>query len=209
VFPSADLGDGPDYYLGYGPFQGSIQEVRLWDVPLNAATIQAWMNQSVTTNHPSYPHLQGYWPCNEGIGLTIVDAGARGFSGQLVNGTSWTGGRRSYARAFSVTLSGLSPGTTYHFRAFAMNSGGVSYGADQVFTTLPLPRVLAIGVQSGPNFFLSFTGLANRAYVLETSTNLFQWGPLTNLSAEPDGLFEYLDTSASNFVTRFYRLRVP
>jgi len=192
----------------YGPFQGAIQEVRVWDVPLTAATIQAWRNQSVTTNHPAYSHLQGYWPCSEGTGATIADVSQRSNFGALINGTSWTGGRSSSARVFSVTLSGLSPGATYHFRAFAINSGGTAYGTDQVFTTLSLPLVLGIRVQAGPNYRLSFSGLPSQGYVLEASTNLIQWRALTNLSARTDGLFEFLDSGASNLVTRFYRLRV-
>ena len=32
-------------------------------------------------------------------------------------------------------IGGLAPATTYHFRIVAQNSGGVSYGADQTFTT--------------------------------------------------------------------------
>jgi Fibronectin type III domain len=35
----------------------------------------------------------------------------------------------------SVSLEGLSPGTTYHFRATAVNSVGETDGADQTFTT--------------------------------------------------------------------------
>jgi hypothetical protein len=41
-------------------------------------------------------------------------------------------------RAVTSTVSGLTPGTTYHFRIVAENAGGTSYGADQTFTTLPL-----------------------------------------------------------------------
>ncbi len=36
---------------------------------------------------------------------------------------------------FSQALSGLTPGTTYHFRAFATNMAGTSYGVDRTFTT--------------------------------------------------------------------------
>ncbi len=36
-------------------------------------------------------------------------------------------------------LSGLSPGTTYHFRAVAANFGGTTHGQDQTFTTPALP----------------------------------------------------------------------
>jgi Ca2+-binding RTX toxin-like protein len=36
----------------------------------------------------------------------------------------------------SVLVSGLSPGTTYHYRIAAANGAGITYGADQTFTTL-------------------------------------------------------------------------
>jgi hypothetical protein len=37
--------------------------------------------------------------------------------------------------AFSVNVSGLNPNTTYHYRVYATNSAGTSYGTDQTFTT--------------------------------------------------------------------------
>ena len=56
---------------------------------------------------------------------------------------------------------------------------------------------------------LRFSGSPGFGYVLEASTNLVNWLALTNLVARSDGLFEFLDTNATNFPTRFYRLRVP
>ncbi len=46
--------------------------------------------------------------------------------------------------SFSANVGGLSPGTTYHFRAQAVGDG-TSYGSDSVFSTLPV----AIGGSSG------------------------------------------------------------
>jgi len=39
---------------------------------------------------------------------------------------------------YSQSVTGLSPGTTYHFRAYAINSLGTSYGSDQLFTTITI-----------------------------------------------------------------------
>ena len=43
---------------------------------------------------------------------------------------------RTTGQTFAQTISGLDPGKTYHFRAFATNDAGTSYGADRTFTTL-------------------------------------------------------------------------
>ncbi|MBL7085727.1 MAG: carboxypeptidase regulatory-like domain-containing protein, partial [Candidatus Cloacimonetes bacterium] len=40
---------------------------------------------------------------------------------------------------FDKTITGLSPDTTYHFRAVAETPGGIVYGIDKTFNTLPLP----------------------------------------------------------------------
>ena len=44
------------------------------------------------------------------------------------------------ATGSEADISGLNPGTTYHFRAVATNAIGTTYGADQVFTTQARPE---------------------------------------------------------------------
>jgi hypothetical protein len=41
----------------------------------------------------------------------------------------------------SVSLAGLQPGTTYHFRVTATNFGGIAFGLDQTFTTQDIPEI--------------------------------------------------------------------
>jgi hypothetical protein len=41
--------------------------------------------------------------------------------------------------SFTSSLSGLTPSTTYYYKAYATNAGGTSYGAQQQFTTLAPP----------------------------------------------------------------------
>jgi hypothetical protein len=54
-------------------------------------------------------------------------------------------------------------------------------------------------------FQLGFSGVANNHYVLEATTNLIDWTPLsTNLAST--NLFYLMDPGASNFPYRFYRV---
>ena len=50
-------------------------------------------------------------------------------------GSSTTHTPKTSTGAFSASISELSSGTLYHFRACASNSGGTSYGEDSTFTT--------------------------------------------------------------------------
>ncbi|MBA7692905.1 hypothetical protein ES703_101478 [subsurface metagenome] len=58
---------------------------------------------------------------------------------------------RTTGQTFAQVISGLDPGQTYHFRAFATNAAGTSYGADRTFTTL----VVAPTVTTDPATALS------------------------------------------------------
>ena len=46
------------------------------------------------------------------------------------------GAGQSY-QAISRVLSGLTPGTTYHYRVVATSAGGIGVGEDMTFTTAP------------------------------------------------------------------------
>jgi len=46
---------------------------------------------------------------------------------------------RTTGQTFAQAISGLTPGTLYHFRAFATNESGTSYSADSTFTTIGIP----------------------------------------------------------------------
>ena len=50
----------------------------------------------------------------------------------------------SGVQTYGVTVQGLEPGSTYHYRLLARNSYGTSYGTDQVFTTPLYPNVTLI-----------------------------------------------------------------
>jgi hypothetical protein len=92
-------------------------------VTATAATLNGSVdpNGSATSYHFEYGTTTSY-----GSQSPAVDASA---------------GSGSSAVAVSTNLSGLSAGTTYHFRLVATNSGGTTVGSDQAFTTLMKPTV--------------------------------------------------------------------
>ena len=52
------------------------------------------------------------------------------------------------AHAVTVNLTGLISGEAYHFRPFAINFGGITYGPDSTLRTLNVPQVLTTTVSS-------------------------------------------------------------
>src|SRR6185312_12482246 len=73
--------------------------------------------------------------------------------------------------AVSAAATGLTPGTTYHYRATAANGGGTEEGEDRTFTTLPrAPAVTAVRpnagfVSGGTEVTISGTGFAEATSV--------------------------------------------
>jgi phosphodiesterase/alkaline phosphatase D-like protein len=47
-----------------------------------------------------------------------------------------------------MEIAGLTPGQTYHYRAIAINFGGISYGQDRTLSTLDVPQVLLAGASA-------------------------------------------------------------
>ncbi len=70
-------------------FPGKIDEVRIWNKALDQSTIQKWMNKKVTSSHPNYSNLKGYWRLDEGSGITVKDLSPSNNTGYFVNDPVW------------------------------------------------------------------------------------------------------------------------
>ncbi|MEM9547334.1 MAG: LamG-like jellyroll fold domain-containing protein [Bacteroidota bacterium] len=68
----ADLMFGTDINVAYD-YNGSIAEVRLWDKVLSDQEIIDYACDAVTSSHPSYSNLIGYWKMNEAQGTQVDD----------------------------------------------------------------------------------------------------------------------------------------
>ncbi|NLN47026.1 MAG: hypothetical protein GX153_10765, partial [Clostridiaceae bacterium] len=70
----------------------------------------------------------------DGLSAVTERGFAIGFNhNPTIDGSKLTAG--AGAGSFSSTVTGLTQGVTYHYRAYAINGVGVSYGADTTFTT--------------------------------------------------------------------------
>ena len=68
---------------------GALDEIRLWNATLSPSTISNWMCNEITTLHPNYNNLAGYWRLNEGVGTTTADLSLNGNNGMLLNNPVW------------------------------------------------------------------------------------------------------------------------
>ncbi len=71
------------------------------------------------------------------------------------------------ATGFTSSVNGLVQNTTYYYRAYAINSGGIGYGPQQSFTTAAIPEGLMIygnPVARGGNLHYSLKGIRPAHY---------------------------------------------
>lgn len=90
--------------------------------------------------------------------------------------------------AFSNTYDGLTPGTTYHVRAFAINNDGVAYGENRTFTTLSLPGCPIVNVTpngSGITIASPTTWVKDKVYVITGNVNV-----TSTLTIEPGAVIK-------------------
>lgn len=80
------------------------------------------------------------------------------------------------SQAWSGPLTGLAPGTLYHYRLLAANSGGTAYGLDRTFQTTTLPPTATTTPATGVTQTSALlNGTVNPNGL--TATVYFQWGP--------------------------------
>jgi hypothetical protein len=129
-----------------------------------------------------------------------------------VNGIKATMHRDGTWLAKNVPTRFTARGNTTLFNVDYLVTPDLSKGNTQQTNLLSTQANLGAGIKllnaSTPacgGFHLHLNETAGRTFVLEASTNLVEWVPiLTNSS--PDHSFDYVDTNASNFRCRFFRV---
>jgi Leucine-rich repeat (LRR) protein len=78
---------------GLGEFwEGSIDEVRIWNAVLPQSVIATWKRREVDVSHPNYINLVGYWRFNDGFPQNAKDDSPQGNTASLTNSPMWIDG---------------------------------------------------------------------------------------------------------------------
>jgi len=119
----------------------------------------------------------------------------------------------------NAVITGLSPGTTYHYQALVYDGVNVKTGGDVTITTLVIagnPSVLTgLTPFSTGAFGFSFTNVTGASFTVYASTNiafpLAQWSNLGLAVESPagSGQYQFTDPQATNNVQCFYRVTSP
>jgi len=70
------------------PMDGRVDDVRLWDTSITAATV---LSNYSTCGPVSSASIIGYWDMNEGTGSVAKDRSGNDYTATLNSGTAWTG----------------------------------------------------------------------------------------------------------------------
>jgi hypothetical protein len=162
-----------DIAVGYiNAPQVSIGGLAVTDITTTSATLNATVNPNGTAATASF---QSGATLAYGTNSTIVLNPPNGSSPQSV----------------STTLTGLTPGTTYHFRVTATNAGGTANSSDVVFTS-DAPPVLSLVHMASDNANTARAKLADTVTLSFTSNEMIQTPSVTLLGvaatvANPSG----------------------
>ena len=120
--------------------------------------------------------------------------------------------------ALTVTnlISGLLPGTLYHYRAYVTNGAGGANSPDTTVATTAItaPVLGAMSVDTNGIFQCAFTSAPGAVFEMLAATNVSlprsNWTVVGTLTENPPGQFKFVDDeSSTNEPQEFYQIRSP
>ena len=118
------------------------------------------------------------------------------------NGAFIPGGTSS-----SLVLSNVQPADAGVYDVIVSNSAGLATSASASLTVGQFTvRFLSATILTNHQVEWLFAGVPGQSYVLEASTNLADWVPVSVLAIS-NGPLPFVDSDAPNFAARFYRAR--
>ena len=132
------------------------------------------------------------------VGVTLTPSDTNATIYYTLDGSLPTTNSLQYSGAFNLTGN-----TTVTANAFETNFYN-SIAVIAQFLVQPLNFTSEVFLP-GQQFQLGFAGVSNDTYVLEASTNLINWTPISTNTASTN-FFNLCDPNATNFQNRFYRV---
>jgi fibronectin type 3 domain-containing protein len=182
-------------------FQGTMDDVRVYNRGLSVSEIAVVM--ALPLGIP-----QGVTALATNAQVSLTWTPVSGATSYHVKRSTISGTNYSILATPSVsnyTDLGVTNGTTYYYVISALNATGESANSIETNATPASPSIIlnAVSYVNG-QFSLQFAGSDTQTYVVETSTNLINWIPVsTNLPS--GGLFMFTDTNATD-PARYYRV---
>lgn len=175
------------------PLISALLLVLLPSGPATGATDPSTPPTSTTPVNPEPPKAStGTAEAISGTGATLtasITAGGAATTYRFEYGTTNTYGLTTAtatvpadatAATVKVPITGLTTGTTYHFRVVATNPAGTVQGSDRTFTTVSSPRAPTISTLSATKITASGAQLNARVNPQGQATAVrFQWGLTT------------------------------
>ena len=123
------------------------------------------------------------------------------FDGQLIF---------AYPANTNALVTGITPGVTYHYRAVGSNvMGNKVFGLDQTFHySTNRPTILGTSTQPDGNFHFQFMANSGQTYVIQSTTDLIQWGDWGPAVDRGGGMFEFR-LSGTPGTRRFFKVKSP
>ncbi len=116
-----------------------------------------------------------------------------------LDGTLPTTNSTRYTNAFILTNN-----TTVIAKAVAAGFND-SAAASAKFSLGSFPTFNSVSFSTNGVLQLSFSGVSGETYILQASTDLMNWTPIST-NVAPANLFNFTDPNAANFSARFYRV---
>jgi len=163
------------------------------------AVITAWVNSLPGTPALAPPAIApsgGNYFSSVAITFTAPDTNAVVY--YTLDGSMPTTNSLRYAGSFNLTTN-----ATIAASAFETNFIN-SAAANALFSVLPV-HFTSASFLTNQQFQLGFVGVIGSNYVLQATTNFLTWTPISTNTAITNQ-FNFLDTKATNFPFRFYRV---
>jgi uncharacterized repeat protein (TIGR03806 family) len=166
------------------------------------AVINDWINSLPGTPALAPPVLTPSGGTNYGpVTISVLPPDTNATVYYTLDGTLPTTSSLVYSNAILLTNS-----ATVSANAFedGFNQSVVASG---LFTILPAIRFTAPGSFSNGAFQMQLSATPNQSYVLQSSTNLLQWTPIST-STPAASPFDLIDPQATNLQRQFYRVQL-